>query len=243
MLTLLDEQSKHWITFDNMDQKIEENINLLIPPSILSSKDYYRRLQKQAILYDQGQYDEAEDVRMNKEVIDYKNKILINIYRDLKNLIRKVTFTEEHTIYDQYKDYVTRVKNSLVIELFIQGANSPKAKLIIAKLENNYRKILTYSRLENEKPLNKFLEIEKQAQSLLSILVAWSQYTEIIYLPDDQIEILSGKESMTSAEMNETKQGILKKAGENVKEEIKDYGLEKLKELMKIRRINEGKFG
>ena len=48
---------------------------------------------------------------------------------------------------------------------------------------------------------------------------------------------------MTSAEMNETKQGILKKAGENVKEEIKDYGLEKLKELMKIRRINEGKFG
>ena len=121
MLTLLDEQSKHWITFDNMDQKIEENINLLIPPSILSSKDYYRRLQKQAILYDQGQYDEAEDVRMNKEVIDYKNKILINIYRDLKNLIRKVTFTEEHTIYDQYKDCVARVKNSLVIELFLGG--------------------------------------------------------------------------------------------------------------------------
>ena len=121
MLTLLDEQSKHWITIDNMDQKIKENINLLIPSCILSSKDYYRRLQKQAILYDQGKYDESEVVRINKEVIDIKNKIIYNIYRDLKNLIRKVAFTEEHTIYDQYKDCVARVKNSLVIELFLGG--------------------------------------------------------------------------------------------------------------------------
>lgn len=119
MLSLLDEQSKHWITIDNLNQKVEENINLLMPSSILSHKDYYRRIQKQAILYDQGQYDEAEDVRMNKETIDFKNKILINIYRDLKNLIRKVSFTEEHSIFEHYKDYVARVKNSLVMELII----------------------------------------------------------------------------------------------------------------------------
>lgn len=115
LLTLLDEQSKSWITIENMDKKIDENVNLLMPPTIISHKDYYRRLQKQAILYDQGKYEEAEKVRMNKEVINYKNKMLINIFRDLKNLIRKITFTEEHEIYGKFKDYTTRVRNSFVI--------------------------------------------------------------------------------------------------------------------------------
>jgi hypothetical protein len=114
LLSLLDEQSKSWITIENMDKKIDENINLLIPPSIITHKDYYRRLQKQAILFDQGKYDEAEEVRLNKDVINFKNKILINIYRDLKNLIRKVTYTEEHSIYEKYKDYAIRIRNSFV---------------------------------------------------------------------------------------------------------------------------------
>lgn len=98
---------------------------------------------------------------------------------------------------------------------------------------------MTYTRLENEKPLNKFLELEKQAQSLLSILVAWSQYTEIIYLPDDQIEILCGK--TVSASEIESPKGKPKQ-GDDENDERKDFNLEKLKELMKIRKINEGTF-
>ena len=119
MLSLLDEQSKLWITFENMNERIDDNINFLLPPTILTHKDYYRRLQQQAILYDQGKYDEAENIRMGKEVIEYKNKILVNVFRDLKMLVRKVTYTEEHAIFEQFKDYSTRIKNSLVFYYFI----------------------------------------------------------------------------------------------------------------------------
>lgn len=122
LLTLLDEQSKNWITHDNLDEKVDENINILVPPSIITHRDYYFKLQKQAILYDQGKYEEAENVRTNKHVIDYKNKFLVSIFRDLKNLIRKVTFTEEHIVFEQYKDYVNRVRNIYVFSMIISGS-------------------------------------------------------------------------------------------------------------------------
>lgn len=101
---------------------------------------------------------------------------------------------------------------------------------------------MTYTRLNKEKPINKLMEIENQMKSLLSLLVGWAQYTEILYLPDDQIETLISKDSYSGNidEMN-------KKFEENIdddqikNEKRTDVRLEKLKELMKLRRINEGK--
>ncbi len=113
----------------------------------------------------------------------------------------------------------------------------------MAKLENNYRKILTYTRLINEKPKKKFMGLESQLQSLLSILVGWAQYTEILYLPDDQMETLMAKDAY-KVNVDDLKNKFQDR--ENLDGELKDnkgseVRLDRLKELMKLRKINEGK--
>lgn len=93
-------------------------------------------------------------------------------------------------------------------------------------------------RLENEKPLNKFLAIEQQCQSLLTILVCWAQYTEIIYMSDHQIEVLIGDN--TQGQNIEEEREQIKHENEEIKKEHREEpAMERLKELMKIRKLKE----
>ncbi len=86
--------------------------------------------------------------------------------------------------------------------------------------------------------------LESQLQSLLSILVGWAQYTEILYLPDDQIETLIAKDSykVKADDLKNKFQDKDEEEGELKGSKGSEVRLDRLKELMKLRKINEGKW-
>jgi hypothetical protein len=158
-------------------------MNKILPPTILSHQDYYARLNKYALLMEQGLEQEAEAIKMNQEVVKYKNKLLLPLYQELKMIIKSLTYTEEHSVYDLYKETINRIDFYL---------NTPDNNETTTYLKDNltylFKRLISLIRLENEKSDNKLELIEAQLKSLTMILVLWNKYVNVIYTPDTELE-------------------------------------------------------
>lgn len=182
LLTMLDHQSKEWLTPQNMEEKLEIELNNLLPPIIASHKDYYNRLIKFSYNIEQGKFEEAEDVKINKKIVEYKNKLLAPLYQELKTVIKYLTITEENSVFELYRETINRIKSRFEVD------KDTAIKTLMEKITYDFKKLITLIRLENEKPENKLMIIESQLKSLAMILVIWNKYTDIIYKPDERVE-------------------------------------------------------
>lgn len=191
---MLDRQAEEeWLTPDNIDTRLSQQMNQILPPTILSHVDYYKKLNTYATLLEQGFSKEAEELRLNKRIIEYKNKQLQPIYEELKTIIRHFTYTEEHSVFTLYKETLLRIDNYLVTKDTEKDFNVLKDNLAYL-----FKRLITLVREENEKPDSKLDLVENQLKNLTMILVLWSRYVEIIYLPDVDVEkILDYKKAST----------------------------------------------
>jgi hypothetical protein len=187
LLYMLDKQSEDWLTPMNIDEKLEKQINTILPPTILSHVDYYNRINKYATLIEQGYNEEAEKLKINKKIIDYKNKQLEPLYHELKTLIRHLTYTEENSVFDLYNETVNRLRYHF--------DNHKGIEPIIEHFTGLFKRLVSLIRLEYENPNSKLELIESQLKSLVMILVIWNRYTEVIYMPDEEVERLINLES------------------------------------------------
>jgi len=181
LLSMLDRQSKDWLTPQNIDQKLETELNNLLPPIIASHKDYYNRLIKFSFDIDKGKFEDAEDLKINKKIVEYKNKLLAPLFQELKTIIKYLVVTEESSVFELYKETINKIKSRFTPE------KDNDIKNLIEKITYDFKKLITLIRLENEKPENKIILIENQIKSLVMILVVWNKYTDIIYKPEDEI--------------------------------------------------------
>ncbi len=226
LLTMLDRQAKDWLTPQNIDEKIETELNNLLPPIIASHKDYYNRLIRFSFNIEQGKFEEAEDVKINKKAVEHKNKLLSPLYQELKTIIKYLTITEENSSFELYRETINRIKSKFSIQ------NDPELRNLIEKISYDFKRLITLIRLENEKPENKINLIETQLKSLVMILVVWNKYTDIIYKPEEDIQ----REIEESSKLTEyTKQRLEAKSldeliKENDLEKIKDYYLQRITE-------------
>jgi len=183
------EAEESWLTPENIETKLSIQMNKILPPTILSHKDYYNRLNRYALLIEQGYDKEAEESRLNEAVLKFKNKKLAPIYDELKMVIKHLTFTEEHSTFDLYTETMNRIENYLS-----HSENSEITNHLKNNLTYLFKKLITLIRLENEKPDNKIEIIENQMKSLVMILVLWNKYVDIIYMPENDVNLLIERE-------------------------------------------------
>lgn len=179
---MLDRQSQDWLTPDNIDEKLNVQLNQILPPTILSHVDYYDKLNRYALYLEQGLDKEADDIKYNKKIIKYKNDQLALIYEELKTIIKHLTYTEENSVFALYIETSNKIKSSL------QSNKNDQSQQLIDHCTYLFKKIITLIRLENEKPNNKIEVIESQLKALTMIIVLWRRYTDVIYTPDNDIE-------------------------------------------------------
>jgi hypothetical protein len=180
LLSMLDRQAEHWLTPNNIDEKINVELNNIFPPVILSHVDYYNKINKYAILLEQGNNQEAEELRQNRKVIDWKNKELGPLYNELKTIIKHMTYNEENSVFELYNQTVNRLN--------VNFEGMSQIEPIIEHFTALFKQLITLIRLEQEEASVKMETIESQLSSIIMILVIWSRYTDIIYMPDSEVE-------------------------------------------------------
>jgi len=226
LLTMLDRQAKNWLTPHNIDEKIETELNNLLPPIIASHKDYYNRLIRFSFNIEQGKFEEAEENKINKKIVEYKNKNLLPLYQELKTIIKYLTINEENSVFQLFKETENRIKSRFDSE------RDPEMKEFLNRISFDFKKLITLIRLENEKAENKILIIENQIKSLIMILVVWNQYTDLIYKSEMELEeeIEESKNISYSTRQRIEGKNLDDLLQENNPEELKKYYLERITE-------------
>lgn len=180
LLTLLDKQAENWLTPNNFHQKISGLLDTIVPPTIVSHKDYYKKLNRYANLLDEGKVEEAEEFKRKDLNQDFKNQLLVPIYQNLKKMIMSVSKTPEHEIFLQYYKIKQRIENNYDV-------SNGVGKEILTNIQSKFKEMVAKQRQINEKPDIKLQIIEKQLQAIISLLITWNRYIEIIYISDDDL--------------------------------------------------------
>jgi hypothetical protein len=113
LLETLSIDSANWFTLDNINEKL--NMELIIPHSVINHNEYYSRLQNLALLVEQGDYAALEKVLEDKDNIEFKNKLLRPLYREIKTIIRYMTYNQFYKLYEQYSKQITQIQKDFVI--------------------------------------------------------------------------------------------------------------------------------
>lgn len=93
LLNLLDKQSENWLTPHNFNSRISNVLDLILPPTIGSHKDYYNKINKYALMVEEGKLEEAEEFKRKDLNQDFKNNLLEPVYTNLKRMIKSLTTT------------------------------------------------------------------------------------------------------------------------------------------------------
>lgn len=77
-------------------------MNVVLPQTILNYGEYQRKLQRLAFHAEQGDFEAMQKLMDNEEMMKKKNEFLQPIYRELKSIIRHMTYTEEYKLMREY---------------------------------------------------------------------------------------------------------------------------------------------
>ena len=94
------EQERYWPTLGSLEQKIDADV--VIPQTILDFGEYQMKLQKLAMLAEQGKNKEMQDVLDNRQQYDLKNRLLQPVFRDIKSQIRHMSYNPEFELMREY---------------------------------------------------------------------------------------------------------------------------------------------
>ena len=107
MLETMQIDSKKWPTIFDLNTKIDENV--VIPQTILNYGEYQSKLQNLAFYAEQGDHEAMQKILNKEGVMDKKNLLLQPIFRDLKSMIKHMTYTEEYQLLKEYIDNRTLI--------------------------------------------------------------------------------------------------------------------------------------
>lgn len=169
LLNILDQQSENWLTPTNFDKKINSVLDEILPTTLISHKDFYNKLNKYALLLDQGDIKAAEQLKYSEEHSEFKNSLLKPLYKNLIKMIKIFSRPKQFEIHNHH--YTQKILNPEKIEEIKNSYNQQVKKL------NNY----------DNTPIGKLENIEFQLKFILNMLITWNKYVEILYLTDEEI--------------------------------------------------------
>lgn len=114
MLQTMQIDSRKWPTVFDLNQKIDENV--VLPQTILNYGEYQKKLQNLAFFAEQGDHESMQKILDKEDVMEKKNLLLQPLFRDLKSIIKHMTYTEEYKILKEYIDNRSLIMNSLPAE-------------------------------------------------------------------------------------------------------------------------------
>jgi len=129
------EYDRYWPTLGTIEQKIDADV--IIPQTVLNFGEYQQKLQKLAMLAEQGDNKEMQAVLDNQQVAERKNKLLQPLFREIKSQIRHMSFNPEFELMKEYLSKRTQLERA------IEGTKSPEErKAVLGKLKKMYAAIL-----------------------------------------------------------------------------------------------------
>jgi len=100
MLDVMQIDSKKWPTLSDLNSKIDENV--ILPQTIMNYGEYQQKLQNLAFYAEQGDHEAMQKLLDKEGVMEKKNLLLQPLFRDLKSIIKHMTFTEEYKLLREY---------------------------------------------------------------------------------------------------------------------------------------------
>ena len=189
MLDVMQSDSKKWPTLSTLNEKINENV--VLPQTILNYGEYQQKLQNLAFFAEQGDHEAMQKLLDKEDVIEKKNVLLQPIFRDLKSAIRHMTYTEEFKVFKEYLD------NRAVLIKEYGGEESQKCKEGLKLLQQEYARLVhSQKQALKENPGRRLKVLQKRLEHMFQLLSLWTQYVEVIYMPESDIHIMSVVEKM-----------------------------------------------
>lgn len=165
MLDIMQIESRKWPTLLDLNQKINENV--VLPQTILNYGEYQQKLQHLALYSEQGDHEAMQKILDKEDVMEKKNLFLQPIFRDLKSMIKHMTYTEEFKLMKEYIDG----RNMILANM---SEDSPHAQHGISLLEKEYAKLLKAHRAAYSKPAAKLKLLKKRLEDVIQLLNLWS---------------------------------------------------------------------
>eukprot|EP00347_Sterkiella_histriomuscorum_P012490 403368376 len=181
MLDVMQIDSRRWPTLLDMNSKINENV--ILPQTILNYQEYQQKIQNLAFYAEQGDHEAMQKILDNESIMEKKNLHLQPIFRDLKSIIKHMSYTEEYRILKEYMDGRAQIIRSI-------GENSEKGKEGLEMLEVEYAKLLRNYRNSLAEPEKKLKTMQKRLEDLFQLMSLWTQYVDVIYMPEIDINLL-----------------------------------------------------
>ena len=190
MLDVMQVDSRKWPTLGDLNQKVDENV--VLPQTILNYGEYQQKLQNLAFFAEQGDHESMQKLLDKEDVMEKKNVLLQPIFRDLKSAIRHMTYTDEFKIIKEYLD-----NRTTILQQYGNQPESESCKEGLKSLERQYSMLLRNQKQHIKSDPNRKLKVlQKRLEDMFQLLSLWTQYVEVIYMPESDIHILSAIERL-----------------------------------------------
>ena len=145
---------------------------MLLNAKMTTIQNCKKLANQKAVLCVTGMYDDIEEQKLEKDIIEFKNTFLIPIYASIKNLIRKIKFSELDEIYNDYQLSLLSLSQS-------KNNNVEDEKI---KIERSYLSLIQKVRSDLEKPENKLRRLHQKLLLIVNLLLKWKEYTKILQM-------------------------------------------------------------
>jgi hypothetical protein len=103
-----------------------------------------------------------------------------------------MTNTEEYKLIKEYLD-----NRNTLIQQYAGSTDSQRCQEGLKLLEQEYARLLKRQRTQAEKdPSKKLKLLQKRLEDMFQLLSLWTQYVEVIYMPESEIHVLSAIQNM-----------------------------------------------
>ena len=112
-----------------------------------------------AFYAEQGDHESMQKLLDKEDVMEKKNIFLQPIFRDLKSIIKHMTFTDEYKILKEYID-----NRNLLVDNFSE--QSDKTKEALRLLEQEYAKLLRNQKKNLQDPTKRLKTLQKRLEDM-----------------------------------------------------------------------------
>lgn len=118
-------------------------------------------------------YDEAEEHRIEKDSVAFKNTFLVPLYTSVRAIISKLKSSELDEIYEDYQLTLHGLKQSL-------GVQSPEFIKRSQEAEDLFLRLIRKVKKDLDTPKIKLYRLREKLILIVNLLLKWREYTRIL---------------------------------------------------------------
>lgn len=127
------------------------------------------------MLVGEGLYDEQEEQRMEKDILAYKNTLLVPLYQSVRSIVAKLKASELDEVYQDLTLTVDALERSF-------GAGTPQFLQKKAEAERTFLALIKKMKADLDQPKVRLHRLRKQLVLVVNLLLKWREYTKILHM-------------------------------------------------------------